>query len=97
MRSQVLKLIPLLTLFLAPAAQAETRQHGNLIFDIPTGWTSGVVSPDGTLTLLSDLPMTPANSAMFTCPAVQPGPAAPRPGFPPNRRALSIRTTVTRP
>ncbi|MFZ1467707.1 MAG: hypothetical protein WAT09_01890 [Paracoccaceae bacterium] len=35
---------------------AETHQHGNLIFDIPVGWTAGAVHDDGSLTLYSDLP-----------------------------------------
>lgn len=35
---------------------AETRQHGNLIFDLPTGWALGGTRDDGTLMLLSDLP-----------------------------------------
>ena len=37
-------------------AGAETRQHGNMIFDIPTGWATGAVRDDGSLTLYSDLP-----------------------------------------
>jgi hypothetical protein len=45
-----------LFLCLATPALADTRQHGNLIFDIPKGWTLGEVRDDGTLTLLSDLP-----------------------------------------
>jgi hypothetical protein len=56
MRSLFLLPVLLLAMLSAPVARAETRQHGNLIFDIPTGWTPGAISPDGTLTLLSDLP-----------------------------------------
>ncbi|HLQ20021.1 MAG TPA: hypothetical protein VK146_13675 [Tabrizicola sp.] len=45
-------------LFLALAAPlvAETRQHGNVIFDIPQGWVLGGLEDDGTLILRSDLP-----------------------------------------
>ncbi len=35
---------------------AETRQHGNVIYDVPSGWNVGAVRDDGTLILLSDLP-----------------------------------------
>ncbi len=35
---------------------AEIRQHGNVVFDVPTGWTLGATQDDGTLILLSDLP-----------------------------------------
>jgi hypothetical protein len=35
---------------------AETRQHGNLIFDIPKGWELGGTRDDGSLILRSDLP-----------------------------------------
>ena len=40
----------------APPLAAETRQHGNVIFDVPAGWTVGATRSDGTLVLLSDLP-----------------------------------------
>lgn len=43
-------------LVLTHPAVAETRQHGNLIFTVPTGWTTGGQQEDGSLTLLSDLP-----------------------------------------
>jgi hypothetical protein len=43
-------------LMLALPLSAETRQHGNVIFDIPAGWNSGAVLEDGTLVLWSDLP-----------------------------------------
>jgi hypothetical protein len=45
-----------LFLLLAHPLAAETRQHGNVIFDIPEGWHSGAVLDDGTLVLWSDLP-----------------------------------------
>ena len=50
--------IPALALacLLAAPAAAETRQHGNLIFDPPQGWAVGAVLEDGTLVLKSDLP-----------------------------------------
>jgi hypothetical protein len=48
----VLAALLLLTLPLS----AETRQHGNVVFDIPQGWNTGAVRDDGTLVLLSDLP-----------------------------------------
>ena len=35
---------------------AETRQHGNVIFDIPAGWKLGGTRDDGTLILRSELP-----------------------------------------
>jgi hypothetical protein len=35
---------------------AETRQHGNVIFDIPQGWELGATRDDGTLILRSELP-----------------------------------------
>jgi hypothetical protein len=35
---------------------AETRQHGNVIFDIPKGWVLGGTREDGSLILRSDLP-----------------------------------------
>ena len=34
----------------------ETRQHGNVIFNVPQGWDLGATRGDGTLILLSDLP-----------------------------------------
>jgi hypothetical protein len=43
-----------LTLLGFPLA-AETRQHGNLIFDVPQGWESGGTD-DGTLYIRSELP-----------------------------------------
>ncbi|MFM7446397.1 MAG: hypothetical protein ACKO2N_21305 [Tabrizicola sp.] len=46
----------LLTLFLASPLAAETRQHGNVIFDIPKGWHPSGTREDGTLILRSDLP-----------------------------------------
>ena len=45
----------ILTLVFATAAMSETRQHGNIIFDVPQGWSVGAVDDHGTLTLLSDL------------------------------------------
>jgi hypothetical protein len=54
MLSQFRPLVALLVL--THPAVAETRQHGNLIFTVPTGWTTGGQQEDGTLTLLSDLP-----------------------------------------
>jgi hypothetical protein len=53
--------LTLLTLAFATLAfptllAAETRQHGNVIFDLPKGWAIGAVQDDGTLTLRSDLP-----------------------------------------
>ncbi len=45
----------LLSLFSLPLS-AETRQHGNVIFDVPAGWNTGAVLEDGTLVLWSDLP-----------------------------------------
>ena len=41
---------------LATPLAAETRQHGNVIFDIPTGWQTGATRDDGTLILRSELP-----------------------------------------
>jgi hypothetical protein len=49
----ILALIAALT---ALPLAAETRQHGNVIFEIPTGWTLGGTRDDGTLMLRSDLP-----------------------------------------
>ena len=43
-------------LCLASAAMAETRQHGNVIFEVPQGWSVGSVDDQGTLTLTTDLP-----------------------------------------
>lgn len=53
--------IAALFVLLAPALlalplAAETRQHGNLLYEIPGGWRSGADLPDGTLVLWSDLP-----------------------------------------
>jgi hypothetical protein len=45
-----------LVLGLAAPATGETRQHGNVIFDIPAGWTTGGQLDDGTLILRSELP-----------------------------------------
>ncbi len=45
-----------LILCMASTAYAQTRQHGNLIFDVPAGWSTGSVREDGTLILISDLP-----------------------------------------
>jgi hypothetical protein len=41
---------------LALPLAAETRQHGNVIFDVPAGWKLGATEDDGTLILRSDLP-----------------------------------------
>ena len=41
---------------LATPLAAETRQHGNVIFDIPAGWKTGGTRDDGTLILRSELP-----------------------------------------
>ena len=49
-------------LFALPAA-AETRQHGNVIFDLPEGWRIGKVRQDGTQVIWSDLP----DDACQTC------------------------------
>lgn len=52
-----MKLSPVLAalvLFATPAA-AERRQHGNLVYDVPPGWSLGAVR-DGAQTLISDLP-----------------------------------------
>ena len=43
-------------LLLSQPLAAETRQHGNIIFDVPSGWNLGAVREDGTLILWSDLP-----------------------------------------
>lgn len=43
-------------ILLSQPLSAETRQHGNVIFDVPEGWNSGAVQDDGTLILWSDLP-----------------------------------------
>jgi hypothetical protein len=48
-------ILALIALLAAPLA-AETRQHGNVVFDLPKGWVMGGVRDDGTLTLRSDLP-----------------------------------------
>jgi hypothetical protein len=40
----------------AGPAFADPIQHGNVIVDLPPGWSGGAVGDDGTLTLLSDLP-----------------------------------------
>ena len=41
--------------FLGTPLAAETRQHGNLIFDVPQGWETGGTD-DGTLYIRSELP-----------------------------------------
>lgn len=51
-----MRLAVLLSLVLAAPLAAETRQHGNLIFDIPPGWALGGTRDDGTLILRSKLP-----------------------------------------
>ncbi len=45
-----------LILCLATPSAADTRQHGNLVFDLPLGWSVGATRDDGSLTLLSELP-----------------------------------------
>jgi hypothetical protein len=47
--------VPILFCLLGSSLAAETRQHGNLIFDLPKGWVSGGTD-GGTLTLHSELP-----------------------------------------
>jgi hypothetical protein len=57
--SKEIRMRLILALIAATAAlplAAETRQHGNVILDVPTGWTIGATRDDGTLILLSDLP-----------------------------------------
>jgi hypothetical protein len=51
-----MRLILALIACLATPLAAETRQHGNVVFDIPTGWQAGATRDDGTLILRSDLP-----------------------------------------
>jgi hypothetical protein len=57
---------PFLAAFLALLAlplAAETRQHGNVLYEIPPGWEKGAQRPDGTRILRSDLP----DDACDTC------------------------------
>jgi hypothetical protein len=51
-----MRLVLALATCLALPVAAETRQHGNVIFDIPAGWKLGATQDDGTLILWSDLP-----------------------------------------
>lgn len=51
-----MRLILALGLALAAPLAAETRQHGNVIFDIPHGWELGGTRDDGSLVLRSELP-----------------------------------------
>jgi hypothetical protein len=46
----------LLAAVLAQPLAAETRQHGNVVFDLPTGWAATGTRDDGTLELRPDLP-----------------------------------------
>lgn len=48
--------LTLLALVFPSLLAAETRQHGNVIFDLPKGWEIGAVQDDGTLILRSELP-----------------------------------------
>jgi hypothetical protein len=49
------KLLSALPFFLAAPLCAETYQHGNIIYDLPAGWSVGGVE-NGIRTILSDLP-----------------------------------------
>jgi hypothetical protein len=49
-------LVAVLTLAHTAPLAAEPYQHGNVIFDLPAGWSVGGVDDLGTLTILSDLP-----------------------------------------
>ncbi len=49
--------------FLALPLAAETRQHGNILYDPPPGWVKGAQWGDGTRILRSDLP----DDACHTC------------------------------
>lgn len=51
-----MRLILALVSCLAAPLAAETRQHGNVVFDIPAGWVMGNTLDDGTLILRSKLP-----------------------------------------
>ena len=51
-----MRLILALIACLALPVAAETRQHGNVIFESPAGWKLGATQDDGTLILWSDLP-----------------------------------------
>lgn len=51
-----MRLLLALYLCLVTPLAAETRQHGNVIFDVPPGWKPGATREDGTLILWSDLP-----------------------------------------
>lgn len=51
-----MRLILALIASLATPIAAETRQHGNVIFDVPAGWQVGATRDDGSLILWSDLP-----------------------------------------
>ncbi len=55
-----------LALCLATPLAAETRQHGNVIFDIPKGWTAGGARDDGSLILRSDLPKDECEYCVIT-------------------------------
>lgn len=48
--------LALIACLAAGPVSAQTRQHGNIIFDIPTGWQLGGTREDGSLILRSDLP-----------------------------------------
>ena len=50
-----MRLFLALIICLATPLAAETRQHGNLVYDIPSGWVSGALRADGTRLLRAEL------------------------------------------
>jgi hypothetical protein len=58
----LMRALALAALFCASPLAAETRQHGNVVFDVPVGWRYGLLSPTGTLALwnASDATLCPA-------------------------------------
>lgn len=61
---------------LAPPLLAETRQHGNIVFDIPDGWSYGVRGPTGTLSIWAahDSPDCPGCQILIGAGEVAAGP-----------------------
>lgn len=58
-----MRLFLALIICLATPLAAETRQHGNLVYDIPSGWVSGALRADGTRLLRAELAGRNANTA----------------------------------
>ncbi len=56
MRTNLVSVVSLVACLCAAPLAADPRQQGNVIIDLPEGWTVGTTTENGTLVVYSDLP-----------------------------------------